>query len=88
MQITKLKQEDTSGSSQVISYKELNEFSGELITKYETRFYPDYNAILAIQHIMSLGGESSSLRKYKAIELLSECLYSGPNFEYAMKKRK
>ncbi len=87
MQITKLTQEDTSGSSQVISYKELN-LEGTMITKFETRFYSDYNAILAIQHIMSLSGEGSSIRKYKAIELLSACLYSGPNFKDAMKKRK
>ena len=88
MQITKLKQDDTSGSSQVISFKELNEFTKEVLTKFETRFYSDYKAIEAVQHIMSLEGPNSDIHKYKAIELLSECLYSGPDFKTAMSKRK
>lgn len=87
MQITKLVQEDSSGSSQVISFKELNN-QGEMITKFETRFYQNYDALIAIQCIFSLSGDNESIKKYKAIELLSDCLYSGLNFQSAMQKRR
>ena len=86
MQISKLVQEDSSGSCMVISFRELN-IEGKLIIKYETRYYRDYNALCAMAYIWNLTGIGASLQKYKAIELISECLYSGPDLQKALSKR-
>ena len=86
MQITKLKQEDLSGSCIVISYRELN-LEGKMLTKFETCYFSNNDHLMAIILIFPLTGDCESLRKYKAITLLSECLYTGSDFKTAMRHR-
>lgn len=83
--IKDLKQDDTSGPCQIINFKEFNKYSGQWFLKFETRYYENYNALCAVQEILEIDGGDG--KKYKAILKLSECKYSGPDFQKAMAAR-
>ncbi len=85
--ISDLRQDDMSGSCQVINFKQYNRLTGVTFRKFETRYYPNYDALYAVQLIFPLQGAGASRRKYDAIGRLSKCLYSGPDFQKAMKSR-
>ena len=88
MKIKNLAQEDMSGNSQVLFFKEYNTLTGQWIPKFETRYYENEKNLYAIEQVFALTGVDAKTRIYKAIKMLSKCLYTGPSFQDAMKARK
>lgn len=85
MKIIKLKGEDMSGRNIVICAHKLNKFTGQVTKIFETFFFENQDDIKF--WLLFDACDKCRVKGYEVLKRFGKVLYSGLNFQHAMKAR-
>ena len=85
MEIVKLKGEDMSGRNIVVCAHKFNKFSGQTTKFFETFFLENLEDIYT--YLLFDACDNCRIKGYEILKRFGKVLYSGLNFQQAMKAR-